>query len=158
MVLVFIDLPAWVVVCQSQPMSSPGTVEPTGPTAVSSGAPPEQSSEHPAEKWPEWFGVLEHIEVWVICFLASVVFHLSVFLIFWIVSGCGSAIHDRLVQTIKGMNTGWKMSLLVLIPLFFRPIFKFLFYLRKGPLGTESKLPAIGTPPTGEYKGGDKPK
>ncbi len=67
---------------------------------------------------------------------------LAVFLGAWVIWGCGDAIHSRLIQTIKGINTGWRVSLLLLIPLFFRPIYKFLWGLHEGPLGMKSGLQA----------------
>jgi hypothetical protein len=45
------------------------------------------------------------------------------------------------------MNKAWKVCLVILVPLFFRPIFKFLFFLREGPLGTKTQLPPTTQPP-----------
>lgn len=113
--------------------------------------PAEPSSEsgasevHPAQKWPESFWILEWVELTLVCCIGVLVLGLAVYLgLFWIPCACFPEVHTRLVETVRGLNVGWKVGLLVLIPLFFRPVFKFLFYLRKGPFGSESHSPEIG--------------
>jgi hypothetical protein len=124
---------------QRQKLPSAIPTVPIGPTGPTGAAPPVPSgtvSGHPAEQWPKIFWVLEYVEFWLVCFIAFFLVALTLYLAVWIFFGCGPQIHDRLVQTIKGVNTAWKIALLILIPLFFRPVFKFLFYLKQGPLGT----------------------
>lgn len=119
-----------------------------GPSGLGSSSPPTR---HPAEEWPKIFSHLAKVEFCLICLIAVFVGALTMFLVFWVVFGCGEQIHARIVHTIKGMNEAWKICLLILVPLFFRPIFKFLYYLREGPLGTKTELPSTSSS-KGEYK------
>src|SRR6266496_4054577 len=117
-------------------MANPPT-GPRGPTGPTGAAPPDRTPtekiKHPADEWPKAFQKLYLLELTVVLFLALCLIGLAIFLAFWAITGCGCEIHTRIVQIIKGMNTGWKVCLLILVPLFFRPIFKFMFYLREGP-------------------------
>lgn len=82
---------------------------------------------------------VEGLTVWA---LAICIVGLCAHFAIWVVSGKQNFIHARLVATLGQVDKGWKIALLVMIPLFFRPIYKFLINLRKGPLGTESGLPS----------------
>lgn len=81
------------------------------------------------------------MEVILVIFLTFCLIGLGIFLGVWVLSGLGREIHFRLVATLRELDMNWKLGLLLLIPLFFRPVFKFLWNLRKGPLGTESGDP-----------------
>ena len=91
---------------------------------------------------PKLLRHLRWMEFLLVVAVALFLLGLALFLGVWVIWGCGNEIHSRLIQTIKGMNTGWRVSLLLLVPLFFRPIYKFLWGLHEGPLGMKSGLQA----------------
>jgi hypothetical protein len=111
---------------------------PTGPTGAAPSEPFAEQAKYPAESWPRMFWLLEWVELLLVLLLGVLLTALAGFLVFWVVTGCGGDIHARLVQVVKGMNTGWKVCLLILVPLFFRPVYKFMHYLREGPFRTKS--------------------
>lgn len=53
----------------------------------------------------------------------------------------GSAQEARVVQLIKIINENWKAALVLLIPLFYRPIRMFLERLEQGPFGMRTGKP-----------------
>ena len=116
------------------------------------------SAEKREEETPKLFRWLQYVEFALVVLIGTCVATLAVYTVVWIVCGCGEQIHSRVVGVVTAINNNWRVDLLVLIPLFFRPIFKFLFFLRKGPWGTESgQLPQQGgTPPMEPYKGEEK--
>jgi len=63
-----------------------------------------------------------------VCFIASTIFG------FW------GQQYKNILQGIPELESHWKMGLLILIPLFFRPIFKFLMNLKEGPFGSKTNL------------------
>jgi hypothetical protein len=132
-----------------------GPIGPTGPTGA---APPEPTLAkqriHPADEWPKAFQKLYLLELILVLFLAFCLVAVTLFLSFWAITGYGCEIHARVVQIIRGMNTGWKVCLLILVPLFFRPIFKFMFYLREGPFSTRAELPSQPVQPSADYQSG----
>jgi fumarate reductase subunit D len=71
------------------------------------------------------------------------VFILSSFviLLLWIFFGVGSEIYERFSETLKILNDNWKVCLLIFLPLFFRPLRKFLLNLKEGPWGLTSGNP-----------------
>jgi hypothetical protein len=75
-----------------------------------------------------WLCVMEAVLVFTLGLGAIA---LLVYSMLWIGFGICPKIHDRLAHTINGANAAWKISLVVLLPLFFRPIFKFLIFLRE---------------------------
>jgi hypothetical protein len=109
----------------------------------------------PREKpeMPEFFRHLCIVECAIVWLLGTAFLGLSIHMIGWICFGWGEEIHARIVETIRGMNEGWKVCLIILVPLFFRPIYKFLIHLKEGPFGTKSEKPARseGVPKTEEY-------
>jgi hypothetical protein len=125
------------------PVGTPtGVPEPTAESGT-------EYEKHPAQKWPGTFWILEWVELILVLCIAAFIVGLAIYLSFWIICGFAPEIHARLIATIKGVNTGWKVALLILIPLFFRPVFKFVFYMRKGPFGSESQVQEIGKPSGG---------
>jgi hypothetical protein len=102
---------------------------------------------------PEIFRYLCYVEFAVALSIGVGALLLALYLALWVGWGCWPDIHARLVQTIKGINAAWRADLIILVPLFFRPIFKFLIYLKEGPFGTKSELPPTITPPQ-NYGGG----
>src|SRR5438034_2245564 len=110
------------------------------------------------EEMPKLFAYLVYVEFALVVLIGVCVAVLAIYSAVWIVFGCGEEIHSRVVRVVKGINDNWRVDLLVLVPLFFRPLFKFLFFLRKGPWGIESgELPQKEEkPPVGSYKGDEK--
>jgi len=100
------------------------------------------SSERPKPEMPEFFRHLCLVECTIVWLLGAAFLGLSVHMIGWICFGWGAGVHARIVETIRGMNAGWKVCLIILVPLFFRPIYKFLIHLKEGPFGTKSEKPA----------------
>jgi hypothetical protein len=115
-----------------------GATGPTGPTGAAPADPIRTRQAEHGEEWPKRFRYLEYVEFWLVILLAAFLVGLAAYLTVWVLFGCGSRIHSRLVETIRGMNTGWKVCLLILVPLFFRPVYKFMHYLREGPFRTTS--------------------
>jgi hypothetical protein len=113
------------------------------------------STERPKERpeMPEFFQHLSIVECGVVWLLGLAFFGLFVHMLGWICFGWGSEVHHRIVDTVKGMNEGWKVCLIILVLLFFRPIYKFLIHLKEGPFGTKSEKPARpeGVGKTEEY-------
>lgn len=122
------------------PTGPTGPTGSTGPTGAAPGEPTlsERPTKHSAEDWPERFRFLEYVEFWLVILIAVFLVGLAAYLTIWVLVGCGCRIHSRLVETLRGMNTGWKVCLLILVPLFFRPVYKFMHYLREGPFRTKS--------------------
>ena len=85
-------------------------------------------------RWLRW------IEFSLALFLGLAVLFVIIHLGFWIFFGFGGFVHERVISIVHGINNNWKVSIVVLIPLFYRPIRKFLVNLRKGPLGMESGI------------------
>jgi len=108
----------------------------------------QKSANAPEGKWLFYFEAIT-VGGLVLFIIATIVF-----LLLWVFFGWGSEIHDRLTDVIKLLNDNWKVTLLILLPLFFRPLRKFLVNLRKGPFGTESGdiLSPHDEPTSGEYK------
>ena len=107
---------------------------------------------------PDFFRYLCYLEFAIVCLVGLGVLILGGYLICWVVWQWKPDIHARIVETVKGINTGWKVALGILIPLFFRPVAKFLIYLKKAQ-GWETVEPAQGGQPSiQEYAGGDASK
>ncbi len=62
--------------------------------------------------------------------------------------------YNNIIEEISQLEGHWKTGLIIMIPLFFLPIFKFLMNLKEGPggLSTGSKMRATGGKTTNTYK------
>jgi hypothetical protein len=56
-----------------------------------------------------------------------------------------------MVETIRGMDEHWKIILLILVPLVFRPLRNFLLNVEEA-FGMK-RTPSLGTPPAAKYMG-----
>ena len=90
---------------------------------------------------PNYFHVLSYIEFGFVVLVAICIVFLAIHLACWVCFGWFDEVHKRVILVIKGIDTYWRADLMIIIPLFFRPIFKFLIHLREGPLGTKSGEP-----------------
>jgi hypothetical protein len=71
--------------------------------------------------------------------LALSVMALSILTLVWIFTGCGLQMKEqRLADVLATLNSNWKAVLILLIPLFYRTIRRFIARIRKGPLGMEA--------------------
>jgi hypothetical protein len=104
---------------QDQAVSTPGT------------GPPQASKENPSLEMPRFFWWLCVLEFIVVLLIGLGVIALILYLATWIAFAWQPEVHARLVQTLNGMNLAWKAVFIILVPLFFRPIAKFLIYLKK---------------------------
>lgn len=50
--------------------------------------------------------------------------------------------YQNIITVVANLEGHWKAGLLIFIPLFFRPIFKFLMNLKEGPWGSRTELPS----------------
>jgi hypothetical protein len=84
--------------------------------------------------------------------LLFILLAIGIFLL-WILFGRCSEIYSRLTAVVSVLNDNWKVCLLVLVPLFFRPLRKFLINLKEGPLGMKSgkQLEPDKNPGEGRY-------
>ena len=98
-----------------------------------------KESEGPDEM--HFFRYLKWVEVFFVVVLAIFIIGSGVYLCAWVIYGNNQCVHSRLITTLGQIDKGWKIALMVIPILFFRPIFKFLINLRKGPFDTESGLP-----------------
>lgn len=117
---------------QAHYMADPNTATLSGGNARESGGPNEM----------HFFRYLKWVEVVFVFFLAVFVIGVGLYLCVWVIWGSKECVHSRLVTTLRQIDKGWKIALMAIPVLFFRPIFKFLINLRKGPFDTESGLPA----------------
>lgn len=102
---------------------------------------------------PKFFRWLCYVEFGVVCLITLGIVALIGYLFCWIVWELRPDVHKRVVETIKGLNIGWKIALGVFIPLFFRPAAKFLIHLKKAH-GWETGEPAQGKESASQdYKG-----
>jgi hypothetical protein len=97
-----------------------------------------QAKSQPQTKDENWLWLFELVMVG-----GLLVFILSSFIILllWIFFGVCSGIYERLAETVKFLNDNWKVCLLIFLPLFFRPLRKFLLNLKEGPWGLTSGNP-----------------
>jgi hypothetical protein len=109
------------------------------------------------EEMPKLFGYLVYVEFALVALIGVCVTALAIYSAVWIVFGCGDEIHSRVVRVVRGINDNWRVDLLILVPLFFRPLFKFLFFLRKGPWGIESGQLSPKEAKVGAYSPDEKP-
>jgi hypothetical protein len=65
----------------------------------------------------------------------------ALYLPLWVFFGLFPSVHGRFMETIHAVHSGWRVILILLVPLFFRPLFKFLIHLKEGPFNTRSEIP-----------------
>src|SRR6266487_4646834 len=104
---------------------------PTGPSGPPPPAPPVSEEEHPVLGMPPAFRHLFRVELTFVGLIAVVSIASILYSIAWISFGLWPEVHERFVCTIRQANAAWKLGLVLLLPLFFRPVFKFLIFLRE---------------------------
>lgn len=80
---------------------------------------------------PKFFRHLCYLEFAIVLSIGLAVICVALYLLAWIIWGWRPEIHARLNETLRGANIGWKIGLLIMVPLFFRPLAKFLIHLKK---------------------------
>jgi hypothetical protein len=80
---------------------------------------------------PPAFRYLFYVELIFVGLIAIVSIAAILYSIIWVICGLWPEVHERLVSDLKQANAAWKVGLLLLVPLFFRPVFKFLIFLRE---------------------------
>ena len=90
-------------------------------------------------------------EMWIIISLTACLVVVALHLLLWIGFCLGDEMHGRFVETVSMINDKWKVFLLVLVPLFFRPVRKFLINLREA-FGAKSGKALQSIPEAGEQK------
>jgi hypothetical protein len=113
--------------------------------------PPEENPQDEVFGMPPAFRHLWRLELTIVWAIGLATMFLSVYAALYALFGICPQVHERIAEVVKGVNSAWKLGLLLLIPLFFRPVFKFLIQLREGPFGTKSQLPQTGRT-TGDWK------
>lgn len=100
-----------------------------------------------SEKSRDWLARLEErsdtyltvAELFVVLALAISLAILALFTLIWIVKTWSLQVQqDRLTTVLKTISDDWKAVLILLVPLFYRTIRKFIARIRKGPLGVEA--------------------
>ena len=127
---------------------------------IEEATPWKASDEKPVIENPKQDLWLSRLEVFMVFAVAIGSLIISTYLLIWILSGWHEDWHQRLARTVRGINNNWRIDLLILVPLLFRPIRRFLVNLREGPFGTKSGHPLGGSldnqttdyrPPTPEH-------
>jgi hypothetical protein len=99
------------------------------------------------QKSSDWLAWLEErsdtyltvAELFVVLALAISITVLAILTLIWIVkTPCLQVQQDRLITVLKTLSDNWKAVLILLVPLFYRTIRKFIARIRKGPLGMEA--------------------
>ncbi len=98
---------------------------PEGNPSLQSPEKPESHGSPFCERW------LIRLEFGIVCWITCLVFLITVAAGVWITCGCWHEGMHRLHQTLISVNTHWKISLLLLVPLFYRPVRIFLFRVEK---------------------------
>ncbi len=71
------------------------------------------------------------IEYRIVCLILCAIALVTVYMALWISFGLFEEVHFRLVHTLSGIDNHWKVSLFILVLLFFRPIRRFLLRVKK---------------------------
>jgi hypothetical protein len=78
-------------------------------------------------------------ELFVVLTLALTVMIITVLTLIWIVGACSLRIEqERLTTSLETLNNNWKAVLILIIPLFYRTIRKFLARVTRLPGGVEA--------------------
>jgi hypothetical protein len=109
-------------------------------------------ADKPVRTWEEW--VLCSVEMGALLVLLLFICIAVSILVIWILFGRASKIYDRLTTVMNVLDNDWKICILIFVPLFFRPLRRYLLELKKGPWGMESGAqPQQGQQETqGKYK------
>ena len=78
-------------------------------------------------------------ELLVVVVLALSVAALIILTLIWIFTACDLEMRElRLKESLTTLNDNWKAVLILLVPLFYRAIRRFIARIRKGPWGMEA--------------------
>jgi hypothetical protein len=92
------------------------------------------------ERAPHWMDiVLSILEPAIIVGITLLAIYASCWLMF---GNENSAQHIRMIRMVVLLNENWKVGLILLLLLFYRPIRIFLEQLEQGPLGMKRRVPA----------------
>ncbi len=121
--------------------------EPTGALPPSQPAPRTPFSLHPRQD-----KVLAGFETVLVISLAFVILSATIFSLVWIGSGWPHLIAERFAQLLATLNKSWKICLVIIIPLAFRPLRVFLENLESIGVAKRFSQPTSGEgkpiPPT----------
>ena len=101
------------------------------PSSDPTPSPPPSLPQDPFTYHPKQDVFLNGLEFCVVIFVGVSILGFVVVLIPWVFCGWPDEIVQRLAKIIRGLNNNWKTCLIVLIPLFFRPMRMFIEKIKK---------------------------